>query len=152
MNRLTIIGNLTKDPETNTTNNGKTVCNFTVAVNRRQKRDQNGNQNSDHPEADFFRVAAWGRDGESCQKYLSKGRKVAVTGAVSVSTYTAQDGTTRAQMEIKFAEDVEFLSSKQDGNETGGSAPTQAAPAAAAPVAVPVDGDELPFDRGLAYP
>ena len=147
MNRLTIIGNLTKDPETNTTNNGKTVCNFTVAVNRKQKKDQN----SDHPEADFFRVAAWGATGESCQKYLSKGRKVAVTGAVSVSTYTAQDGTTRAQMEIKFAEDVEFLSSRQDGNETSGSEPAQVAPVAA-PVTVPVDGDELPFDRGLAYP
>lgn len=141
MNKLYIIGNLTSDPTTNTTNNGKTVCNFTVACNRRQKRDQNGGQNG-HPEADFFRVAAWGALGESCQKYLSKGRKVAVTGAVSVSTYTAQDGTTRAQMEIKFAEDVEFLSSRQDGNETGGSEPAQAASVAAA---VPVDTDELPF-------
>lgn len=138
MNRLTIIGNLTRDPETNTTNNGKTVCNFTVAVNRKQKKDQN----SDHPEADYFRVAAWGAMGESCQKYLSKGRKVAVTGAVSVSTYTAQDGTTRAQMEIKFAEDVEFLSSRQDGNETSGSEPAQVAPVAAE---VPVNADELPF-------
>lgn len=139
MNKLTIIGNLTKDPVTNQTNSGKTACNFTVAVNRRQR-----NQNSDHPEADFFRVAAWGALGESCQKYLSKGRKVAVTGAVSVSTYTAQDGTTRAQMEIKFAEDVEFLSSRQDGNEAGGSEPAQSAPAVAS-VAVPVDTDELPF-------
>ena len=140
MNRLTIIGNLVKDPETHDTNNGKSVCNFTVAVNRRQR-----NQNSDHPEADFFRVAAWGAMGESCQKYLSKGRKVAVTGAVSVSTYTAQDGTTRAQMEIRFAEDVEFLNSRQDGNDTGSSEPAQAAHAAAS-AAIPVDMDgELPF-------
>lgn len=142
MNKLTIIGNLTKDPVTNQTNSGKTACNFTVAVNRRQR-----SQNSEHPEADYFRVAAWGALGESCQKYLSKGRKVAVTGAVSVSTYTAQDGTTRAQMEIRFAEDVEFLSSRQDGNETGNSEPAQAsdpAPAMAS-AAVPVDTDELPF-------
>lgn len=142
MNKLTIIGNLTRDPGTHETNNGKSVCNFTVAVNRRQR-----NQNSDHPEADYFRVAAWGALGESCQKYLSKGRKVAVTGAVSVSTYTAQDGTTRAQMEIRFAEDVEFLSSRQDGAETGGSEPAQSsdpAPAMAS-AAVPVDTDELPF-------
>lgn len=139
MNKLTIIGNLTKDPVTNQTNSGKTACNFTVAVNRRQR-----NQNSEHPEADYFRVAAWGAMGESCQKYLSKGRKVAVTGAVSVSTYTAQDGTTRAQMEIKFAEDVEFLSSRQDGAETGSSEPAQTAPAAAS-AAVPTDSDELPF-------
>lgn len=139
MNRLCVIGNLTKDPETNETNNGKSVCNFTIAVNRRQK-----SQNSDHPEADFFRVAAWGAMGESCQKYLSKGRKVAVTGAVSVSTYTAQDGTTRAQMEIRFAEDVEFLSSRQDGSDAGNSEPAHAAPAAAS-AEVPVDTDELPF-------
>lgn len=139
MNRLTIIGNLVKDPETHDTNNGKSVCNFTVAVNRRQR-----NQNSDRPEADFFRVAAWGAMGDSCQKYLSKGRKVAVTGAVSVSTYTAQDGTTRAQMEIRFAEDVEFLSSRQDGNDAGNSEPTQDAPAVAS-AAIPVDTDELPF-------
>lgn len=137
MNRLVIIGNLTKDPETHETNNGKSVCNFTIAVNRRQ-RSQNGN----HPEADFFRVAAWGAMGESCQKYLSKGRKVAVTGAVSVSTYTAQDGTTRAQMEIKFAEDVEFLSSRPDGNDAGNSEPAQAVQAAAP---VNIDDSELPF-------
>ena len=143
MNRLFLIGNLTRDPESHDTNNGKTVCNFTIAVNRRQK-----SQNSDHPEADFFRVAAWGALGESCQKYLSKGRKVAVTGAVSVNTYTTQDGTTRAQMEIKFAEDVEFLSPRQDGNDAGHSEPAQAsdlAPAMAS-AAEPVDMDgELPF-------
>ena len=142
MNRLVIIGNLTRDPETHETNNGKSVCNFTLAVNRRQK-----SQNSDHPEADFFRVAAWGAMGESCQKYLTKGRKVAVTGAVSVSTYTAQDGTTRAQMEIKYAEDVEFLSSRQDGNDAENSEPAHATTAAtsAASAAIPVDSDDLPF-------
>ena len=93
-------------------------------------------------QADHYRKfdkTCWGRTGEVAAQYLSKGRKVAVTGAVSVSTYTAQDGTTRAQMEIRFAEDVEFLSSRQDGNETGSSEPAQAAPA------VPVDTDELPF-------
>ena len=59
MNNVTIIGNVTRDPETHTTNNGKTVCNFTVAVNRRQK-DENGNS-----VADFFRVAAWERSEKS---------------------------------------------------------------------------------------
>ena len=133
---------MTRDPETHDTNNGKSVCNFTIAVNRRQK-----SQNSDHPEADYFRVAAWGAMGENCQKYLSKGRKVAVTGAVSVSTYTAQDGTTRAQMEIRSAEDVEFLSSRQDGNDAGNSEPAQASDPAPATVSAagPVDTDDLPF-------
>lgn len=61
-------------------------------------------------------MAAWGRLGENCQQYLSKGRKVAAVGPVSVSTYQANDGTTRASMEV-YAEDVEFLSS------TGAGAP-----------------------------
>lgn len=112
------------------------MCNFTVAVNRRQRRDQNSNQ----PEADFFRVAAWGALGESCAKYLSKGRKVAVIGAVQVSTYTAQDGSTRASLDIPFAENVEFLSPNGDNAQET----TQDA-TANAPVPQPVETDELPF-------
>lgn len=116
MNKLFIIGNLTRDPESRTNSNGKTVCNFSVAVNRKQKNQQ-GQQ-----DADFFRVAAWGVMGENCQKYLTKGRKVAVTGSVSVHTYQAQDGTTKASMEV-FAEEVEFLSPK---GESSGAAPADA--------------------------
>ena len=113
MNKLMIIGNLTRDPESRTNSNGKSVCNFSVAVNRKQKNQQ-GQQ-----DADFFRVAAWGVMGENCQKYLTKGRKVAVTGSVSVHTYQAQDGTTKASMEV-FAEEVEFLSPR---GEASGAAP-----------------------------
>ena len=102
MNKLTIIGNLTRDPELRTTSSGINVCSFTVAVNRRRSA------NSNQPEADFFRVTAWRQLGENCQRYLAKGRKVAVTGSVSVSTYTGNDGTTRATLEVT-ADDVEFL-------------------------------------------
>ena len=91
MNKLYIIGNLTKDPETRTTQSGSTVCSFTVAVNRRRS------QNSNQPEADFFRVNAWNQLGEICQKYLNKGSKAAVVGRVSVSTYQGNDGFTRAE-------------------------------------------------------
>lgn len=108
MNRITIIGNLTRDPETRTTQSGKTVCTFTVAVNRR------GGQQ----EADYFRVSAWNQLGESCQKYLNKGRKVAVVGSVSVNAYTTQNGENRASLEV-FAQDVEFLSSKNEGQHNG---------------------------------
>lgn len=132
MNSLTIIGNLTRDPESRTTQDGKTVCNFTVAVNRRQKNSQGQN------EADFFRVAAWGNLADPCQKYLSKGKKVCVTGSVSVHTYTAQDGTTKAQMEV-LARDVEFLSKAGEGGEQ--TAQEQQAPAGY----TPVSNDELPF-------
>ena len=136
MNKLTIIGNLTRDPETKTTNNNKTVCNFTVAVNRRQKRDQN----SDHPEADFFRVAAWGSLGDSCSKYLSKGRKVCVIGSVQVSTYTDKEGTTKASLDIPFAEDVEFLSPKGEGTQDAGNNSSSQTGGFTA-----VETDEMPF-------
>ena len=144
MNKLTIIGNLTRDPELRTTTTGVNVCDFTVAVNRRQRRDaQNG-----QPEADFFRVTAWRERGELCAKYLAKGRKVCVIGPVSVRTFTGNDGTTRASLEVT-ADEVEFLSSRNDG-EASGSYTAPAAPEA--PSAEPqaagftaVETDELPF-------
>lgn len=135
MNRLTIIGNLTRDPQSTTTQAGKNVCHFTVAVNRRKSQD------NQQPEADFFNVSAWNQMGESCQKYLAKGRKVAVVGSVSVRTYQAQDGTTRANLEV-LAQDVEFLTPKGDAAESAG----QAAPEQGG--FTPTDvGDELPFDQ-----
>ena len=103
MNKLTIIGNLTNDPELRTTTNGVNVCSFTVAVNRRKT------QANQKPEADFFKVSAWREKGENCAKFLSKGKKVCVIGPVAVRTYTANDGNTRAQMEVT-ADEVEFLS------------------------------------------
>ena len=106
MNKLTIIGNLTGEPEIRTTTTGKTVCGFTVAVNRRKKIEV-------QPEADFFRVSAWDALGENCGKYLAKGRKVAVVGAVSVRTYDTQNGEHRASMEVQ-AQEVEFLSSRNE--------------------------------------
>ncbi len=144
MNRLTIIGNLTHDPELRTTPSGDSVCSFSVAVNRRQRRDA---QNNGQPEADFFRVSAWRQLGENCAKYLAKGRKVAVVGSVSVRTYQANDGTTRATMEVN-ATDVEFLSSRNDGEAGGYTAPAAPeAPSADSQAAgfTAVETDELPF-------
>ena len=108
MNKLTIIGNLTRDPELRTTSAGKEVCTFTVAVNRRK------NGNNQQPEADFFRVSAWDGLAKSCGQFLTKGRKVAVVGSVSVHTFQTQTGETKAQLEVS-ASDVEFLSPKGDG-------------------------------------
>ena len=109
MNRLTIIGNLVRDPELRTLSSGVSVCSFTVAVNRRRKAEG-------QPEADFFRVSAWRQLGENCAKYLEKGRKVAVVGSVEARAYQANDGTTRARLEVN-ADDVEFLSSRNEQSE-----------------------------------
>lgn len=107
MNCIHIIGNLTADPELRTTPNGINVATFTVAVNSRFK-DANGNS-----KADFFRVSAWRQLGESCAKYLAKGKKVAVMGEVSAHAYKDKNGEPRAHIEVK-ANDVEFLTPRTD--------------------------------------
>ena len=135
MNKLTIIGNLTRDPELRTTQSGINVCSFTVAVNRRRS------QNSQQPEADFFRVNAWRGLADNCNAYLAKGRKVAVVGPVSVSTYTANDGSTRAQLEVT-ADDVEFLSPRENDGTVPAPAP---APAPAPSGYQEVTDEDLPF-------
>lgn len=105
MNKLMIIGNLTRDPETRTFENSS-VCSFTVAVNRRTR--------SDHPEADYFRVSAWGKLGECCAQYLQKGKKVCAIGPVRATAYTSRDGSQRAALEMT-AESIEFLSPRSQG-------------------------------------
>lgn len=107
MNKLTIIGNLTRDPEMRTTKSGKEVCSFTVAVNRRKT------QNNQDPGADYFLVTAWDGMAKTCGQYLSKGRKVAVIGPVSVHAYQQQNGEAGATLEVTASE-VEFLSPKSD--------------------------------------
>lgn len=132
MNKLTIIGNLTKAPETRTTPNGATVCSFTVAVNNPHKKDE---------EAQFFRVSAWNKLGEICSKYLDKGRKACVVGSVRLSTYTRQDGQNGASLEVT-AEDVEFLSA----GTTGGTAPKETPENDGYTDVTPlVPDDDLPF-------
>ncbi len=146
MNKLFIVGNLTRDPELRTTSTGVSVCSFTVAVNRRRSANSTA---SNQPDADFFRVSAWRQLGENCSKYLAKGRKVAVTGSVTVSTYQAQDGTTRASLEVT-ADDVEFLTPKGEGMAPAEqSAPAASYGAVGTPPQgggfVQVDDEELPF-------
>ena len=106
MNKLTIIGNLTADPELRTIPSGISVCTFTVAVNRRYS------SNKDERQTDFFRVAAWRQLGENCSRYLAKGKKVCVIGEVSARAYEGKDGSMRASLEVT-ADEVEFLSPRE---------------------------------------
>ena len=133
MNKLILIGNLTADPQLRTTPQGVSVCDFTIAVNKR------GGQNN---EADFFRITAWRQLGENCAKYLAKGRKVYVSGPVSARTYQANDGSTRVSLEVT-ADDVEFLSPK---SEAPNSAPSYTqAPTMQNSGFTAVETEELPF-------
>ena len=140
MNKIILIGNLTRDPELRTTPNGYSVCDFTIAVNRRRANQQAGQQG----DADFFRVSAWRQLGENCAKYLSKGRKVFVTGPVSARTYQAQDGSTRVSLEVT-ADDVAFLSSRADAEALGSAPANNAGVTAASSGFTAVETDELPF-------
>ena len=135
MNKLTIIGNLTREPELRTTTTGVTVCDFSVAVNRKKT------QNNPDPGADYFRVTVWRERGEVCAKYLTKGSKVCVIGPVSVRTFTGNDGTTKASLEVT-AEEVEFLSQKDNSAQTDYSASN--VPSTSGRFTV-VETDELPF-------
>ena len=137
LNKVLLMGNLTRDPESRTTPSGHTVCNFDIAVN-----DRRGGQDNTM----YFRISAWDKTGESCQRYLSKGRKVFVAGPLSARTYQANDGTTRVSLEVN-ANDVEFLSSRNDEMAGGYSAPAAPAPAPMAQFSgfTAVETDELPF-------
>lgn len=110
MNRITLIGNLTRDPELSETQSGIAVCRFAIAVNRRRTSEG-------EPQTDFFNVTAWRGLAESVARYCKKGNKVAVTGSVQIRTYEGNDGVKRTSVDV-VADEVEFLSPKaQDGAE-----------------------------------
>lgn len=105
MNKIFLIGNLTGDPELRTTPSGVSVCTMNLAVNRRSS-------SKDDRQTDFFRITAWRQLGETCSRYLSKGRKIAVIGELSGRLYEAKDGTPRMSLEVT-ADEVEFLSARE---------------------------------------
>ena len=106
MNKITLIGNLTNDPEKRATPNGTSVTSFTIAVNRRGQDKQ----------TDFFRINAWRGLADSCAKFLAKGRKVAVVGELQARTYEAKDGKTKVSLDVQ-ADEVEFLSPAEQKQE-----------------------------------
>ena len=115
INRVVLVGNLTKDPELRHTPGGTPVCGLRIAVNSRRK-DESGNW-TDKP--NYFSVSVFGNQAESCAQYLSKGRPVAVDGRLEWREWQAQDGAKREAVEI-VAESVQFLGSRGDGDSIGG--------------------------------
>ena len=101
MNKVILIGNLTKDLETRETPSGKTVANFSIAVNRPFSND-----------TDFFNITVWDKQAENCAKFLKKGSKVGIVGYLYNRSYEANDGTKRTVTEINCSE-IEFLTPKQ---------------------------------------
>jgi single-strand DNA-binding protein len=123
INRVVLVGNLTKDPELRPTS-GSSLCKLRIAVNTRRK-DESG-QWVDKP--NYFDVTVWGNQAESCAQYLSKGRPVAIDGRLEWREWDATDGSGKRQAVEIVAENVQFLGSRGDG---GGGEP-QFVPAGAA--------------------
>jgi single-strand DNA-binding protein len=141
INRVVLVGNLTRDPELRHTPSGTPVCKLRLAVNTRQK-DASGNW-GDKP--NYFDVTVWGNQGESCAQFLAKGRPVAVDGRLDWREWDAQDGTKRQAVEI-IADTVQFLGSREGG---GGAepqyVPAGAAAATEADFAPSATDDDIPF-------
>ena len=138
MNKITLIGNLTRDPELRTTNSGTSVCTFGIAVNRRRPA-ANGERVTD-----FFNINVWGKQGESCSRYLAKGRKVAVVGELQARTYTANDGSTRMALDVS-ADEVEFLSQRSDDSNGGYQSSGRSNPGADMSGFSDLQSDDIPF-------
>jgi len=116
MNRVVLVGRLTKDPEMRTTSSGISQTRFTIAVNRRTA-NQNGQR-----EADFISCVAWRGTAETIAKYLKKGREIAVEGRLQTGSYDAQDGTKRYTTDV-VVDNFTFIGggSSDASVENGGS-------------------------------
>lgn len=135
MNKVFLIGNLTRDPELTETQTGIAVCRFSIAVNRPKFGDN-------EPVTDFFNVTAWRGLGETVARYAQKGKKVAVIGSVQIRNYDDKDGVKRTAVDV-IATDVEFLSPKGSDDFDNSSS---SKPAKKKPVLQEIDDDgDIPF-------
>lgn len=110
LNRVQLIGNLTRDPELRYTPQGTAVCTFGLATNRSWTTD-NGDKKE---EAEYHKIVAWNKLGELCSQLLTKGRKVYVEGRLSTRSWTGQDGSQKTTTEIVI-DDMIILDSRKDG-------------------------------------
>jgi single-strand DNA-binding protein len=138
INRVVLVGNLTRDPELRHTQSGMAVCSLRLAVNTRRK-DETG-QWVDKP--NYFDITVWGNQGERCAQYLSKGRPVAVDGRLEWREWETPEGNKRQAVDV-VADTVQFLGSRGDG-EGGGYIPSEVSTPAGDFPSSPTD-DDIPF-------
>ncbi len=112
MNKVVLIGRLTKDPEVKYTQSGKAVARFILAVDRRFSKEQ-------ERQADFISCIAWDKLAETIGNYLSKGKKISVEGRIQTGSYEAQDGSRRYTTDI-IVNEIEFLEPKQQSEQATG--------------------------------
>ncbi len=147
INRVVLVGNLTRDPELRHTPSGTAVCKLRIAVNSRQKDASTGEWGE---KPNYFDVTVWGNQGENCAQYLAKGRPVAIDGRLEWREYQDRDGNKRQAIDI-IADSVQFLGSPQGAENGGRFTPQSDVPAdtrdfETAPAAAPAGGDDdIPF-------
>ncbi|MDP4144115.1 MAG: single-stranded DNA-binding protein [Bacillota bacterium] len=143
MNKVVLIGRLTKDPELKfTPGNGTAVASFTIAVDRRFSKDS-------QKEADFIPIVVWGKQAESTANYMSKGKLIGISGRIQTRSYDAKDGTKRYVTEV-IAEEVQFLewggaNNRSADNFGGNSAPGGFGDQGYGEDITPIDDGDIPF-------
>ena len=135
MNKVILVGNLTRDPELSETPSGVAVCRFAIAVTR-DYANSDGNR-----ETDFFNITVWRGRAENCGKYLKKGNKVAVVGSLQNRSYEDKDGI-KINVTDVIANEVEFLTPRNAQSDGDVSVVTEKR---AAPQLEPIDDNQLPF-------
>jgi single-strand DNA-binding protein len=147
INRVVLVGNLTKDPELRSTPGGTSICKLRLAVNTRRK-DPSG-QWTDKP--NYFDITVWGQQGENCATYLQKGRPVAIDGRLEWREWDATDGSGKRQAVEIVAESVQFLGGRDDGGGNGqrftpeSDVPADTADFTPAPAGPGASDDDIPF-------
>ena len=143
INRVVLVGNLTRDPEMKHLPSGTALCSLRIAVNTRRK-DESG-QWTDKP--NYFDVSVWGAQGESCAQYLAKGRPVAIDGRLEWREWEASDGSGKRQAVEIVADNVQFLGGRGDGDGGGGQpfVPAAAAQSSSADFSPSASDDDIPF-------
>lgn len=147
INRVVLTGNLTREPELRSTNNGFSICSLGIAVNTRRKNNATGEW-EDRP--NYFRVTVLGKQGENCAQYLSKGRPVAIDGRLEWRQWEDKNGQKRESIDV-IAESVQFLGGRDDGNgsthvrETERDVPIDTGDFETAPAAAGTADDDIPF-------
>lgn len=139
MNKVFLIGNLTRDPELSETPAGVAVCHFSIAVNR------NYSSGDGERQTDFFNCVAWRGLGETIARYTKKGKKVSIVGTIQTRTYENNQGVKVSAIDI-VAQEVEFLSPKDGGDGFDDVPPASTGGARRKPTLQPMDDDsDIPF-------
>jgi single-strand DNA-binding protein len=138
LNRIVLVGRLTKDPDSKYTPNGIAICQFRIAVDRPTKDPETGEK-----QTDFFDIVAWRRTAEFVTQYVTKGRLVAVDGRLQTRSWVAQDGSKRTAYEVN-ADTVQALDRAQNGGDAGAQ-PAQSGYADRQPANFDLNDENDPF-------